>query len=263
MDQKTSYYKLASEFIKNQLGMSFDEMPEEYAIRLQNGQMLYLHTPYENSERTKFVNWQQDLVDYLQTSLQIVDAKPETFEDVKTRILPQLKTVDQISAINDSEPMKAAEDMLVTREFVHTLNICFVIDTEKGYLYITKNKLEEFGIDINELTRLAIKNLAELPASKEGPRKMDHKDGTFSYSWESNDGYDAARILLPNLWDMFSPFYPDGFLIAIPHRDFLLVTPVAFLQQLTQYSNELYNKFAHPVYSGVLMRVPEGFTYVT
>jgi hypothetical protein len=44
---------------------------------------------------------------------------------------------------------------------------------------------------------------------------------------ESRDGLDAARLLLPGLYQVLAPTLGSRFIVATPHRDTLLACPVS------------------------------------
>ena len=71
----------------------------------------------------------------------------------------------------------------------------------------------------------ALANLAEASASA---RFLEHatQHGPIVVA-ESRDGLDAARLLLPGLYEVLAPALGRRFIVATPHRDTLLACPVA------------------------------------
>jgi hypothetical protein len=73
--------------------------------------------------------------------------------------------------------------------------------------------------------RCALQNLAQASG---GARFLEHttEHGPLVVA-QSRDGLDAARLLLPSLYDVLAPALGPRFVVATPHRDTLLACPVS------------------------------------
>jgi uncharacterized protein YtpQ (UPF0354 family) len=95
-----------------------------------------------------------------------------------------------------------------------------VLDSERGYEYLTNDHAARWGVDAQELRRLATANLDAV--SKEIAAQGIEKDDARAVVFATEDGYDAARILIPDLRAFIGTELGFPFLFAIPNRDFLI-----------------------------------------
>ena len=131
------------------------------------------------------------------------------FDAARTRLKAQLMPPDY-----------AQQAPIVCLPFGRTLAIGIVLDSEKGYTYVRNEDALQWRKSDGELLDIAVANLDE--ASRKIP--MQTADSTEA-KWvgiEIKDGFDAARILIPNLRKFVSSRLGSPFRFAVPNRDFLI-----------------------------------------
>jgi uncharacterized protein YtpQ (UPF0354 family) len=111
---------------------------------------------------------------------------------------------------------------LVSVPYVGDLAIAFVMDEAERYAYIHQGSLERWGMGDTDLLTLAVANLERVQA--EGPPccRIVRGDRTM-ITFESFDGYDASRVLLTHELERMALQVPGTPVIAMPHRDYLVV----------------------------------------
>ena len=87
--------------------------------------------------------------------------------------------------------------------------------------FVRTDDLKTWGVGEDELSWNAIKNLesftGKLPICEFGG-----ESGGKAVAINANDGYDAARILLPGLHERLNGLLGESFLVAVPCRDLLV-----------------------------------------
>lgn len=110
----------------------------------------------------------------------------------------------------------------VTYPFLEEVVVSVVIDSEYGYAYVRHEDLVRWQISQIDLYELARENLK---TASEGI-ELSLIDGPPALiALQSHDGYDAARILLPEMRQLAAAKLGTPFLAAIPNRDFLIMWP--------------------------------------
>lgn len=185
-----------------------------FSIRV-NGQTASLENLYriaklQPDEAEKHIlRWAVELLRFEETS----PASLAKLEDVKDRIMP---------VVLGSQTVAMQPGTLVTQELLPDLHIAYAIDHDRVISYIPRVVFAEWKIEIDELHEIAIANLVaksqELPAHTAN----DEAGNVFLVLLQTNDGYDAARILLPNLHDRLSEFLGSPFIVGVPNRDILV-----------------------------------------
>ncbi|ACL23162.1 DUF1444 family protein [Chloroflexus aggregans] len=156
-----------------------------------------------------------------------------TFADVADRVMPMLKPIVLLNAVFEKKL-----PMLAYRPFLADLIITYVIDEPHSVAYINERHLERWGIGEHQLHERALANLAA--------RTKDR--ATFLMTGEgvqrlivanTQDGYDATRLLLPDLLASWQPQFPGKMVIGIPNRDFLIAFSDADEEILTSIAHQI------------------------
>jgi uncharacterized protein YtpQ (UPF0354 family) len=109
---------------------------------------------------------------------------------------------------------------LVYKPFAKQAVQGFVLDGADAYQYVLREDLARWDVTIDDASRVAEANLQT--ASNEIPVNSSSGSDKFLII-QTSDGYDAARLLLPNIrvfaaQQLGSPFYA-----GVPNRDFLIM----------------------------------------
>lgn len=136
-------------------------------------------------------------------------------QQVVDRILPLLKPRDYLKVTKGTKAPS-----LVHRPYLAGLVTTYVIDMQHSMAYVNEDHLARWGTEIEELHELALANLA----AKTGPDTYKvHRSGARTLCiCQTLDGYDATRILLPDLMAEWAGRVPGRLLLGIPNRDFLI-----------------------------------------
>lgn len=82
--------------------------------------------------------------------------------------------------------------------------------------------LKELQITKQQLKEMALFNVRKL----DNPYKTDEVKGNIFYFVNSNDGYDASRILNTRFLNEFEQQCEGEMLVAIPHQDVLIIADI-------------------------------------
>lgn len=138
-----------------------------------------------------------------------------TWDEMKSRLRMQLVRADL-----------ASMDQIVTFPFSAEVRSAIVLDSEKGYAYVRRvdlDRWEKSAIDVQEVAR---QNLLEASLSIS---MMYVPEPIRLVVIQTGDGYDAARVLLPEirstLIEQLTNQDSGMVLVGIPNRDFLIAWP--------------------------------------
>lgn len=245
--EKQEYQQNALEFYrKTYSNFGFEPKGDEFALERSDGMVLYLLSPYAKSQANNFETWEQDLKTFWKNGFEAAIAIDLPWDQVHQLILPQLKLQQQIDLIGQTMD-KLEEDPLVQKNYIGELRILWVIDQPRGFVYITSKTLASYQKQIGDLEAIALENLRNLSGTIHGLKEIPMNNGSNSYIWETNDGYDAARILLKEVIDVLHTKLGETYYVGIPHRDVLLAVSEEYLDKLKEFILEHYNASSHPI----------------
>ncbi len=137
------------------------------------------------------------------------------FAVLSPHIYPMLKPFELLSAVREGNL-----PLLAYRPFLANLMITYVIDEQDSVAYINEHHLACWQIDRQILHTQAMANLRQRTAQTaytsvgEGAQRL--------FLFHSQDGYDAARLLLSDVLEMWATMLPDHMVVGIPNRDLLV-----------------------------------------
>lgn len=138
----------------------------------------------------------------------LAGAPPLELSDALARLVPRL--------VGPSFEVPAA---LVLLPGPADLRIGLVVAIGDRSRYVSTRDLERWSLPERAALVRAVQNLAERSARARFAR-IDTEAGPLVLG-RTGDGLDAARLLLPALFDTLSPELGSPFLAAVPHRDVL------------------------------------------
>ncbi len=148
-------------------------------------------------------------------------------------VFPMLKPLSLLMEVHER-----GLPMLAYRWWQAGLMITYVIREMASVAYINVDHLQCWQISEDELHTRALRNL-QLQTTRVAPTLLGHGARQI-FLFDTQDGYDAARILLPDVLEMWQAALPGRMLIGIPHRDLL----VAFSDQEPAISYALMQQIA-------------------
>jgi hypothetical protein len=173
-----------------------------------------------------------------------------TFEELKDRILPMVL------------PSHAAEQFrgTVNTVLVEGLMVAYAIDQDRTISYIPLERFKDWHISEEDLHQLAIDNLVARSDSLAAHAAEDENGEVNLILFQTMDGYDASRILLPTLHDKLRSYLGSPFGAAIPNRDMLLCfrNDEETVGRLARQVAEDYRQMPHQVTDQLLLVTADG-----
>ena len=171
------------------------------------------------------------------------------FEEVKERILPMIvgRGADALAGI-------------VSQPLVNGLFVAYAIDNDRTITYIPKQRFESWGISIETLHTTAIDNLTARSESLAVHAAQDDDGQVNLILFQTMDGYDASRILLPSLHDRLKQHLGSPFVAGVPNRDILLCfrDDEPTVKRLAKQIAEDYQRMPHQVTDRLLLVTADG-----
>lgn len=140
-----------------------------------------------------------------------------SFDELRPRVMPILKPLELLVTVREREL-----PMLIYRPFLGDLMITYVIGEGDRLAYINEKHLERWQIGEHDLHEQAITNL----------RRRTDESGSYTTTGEgaqhliifnTQDGFDATRLLLPDMLAGLRGQFPGHMVIGIPNRDFMIL----------------------------------------
>ncbi len=135
------------------------------------------------------------------------------YETLKDRIMPMVLSGGSTELDLSS---------MVTQPFVSNLLIAYAVDSDRTIAYIPLRHFESWGLSIDDLHQRAIANLVGRSERMNAHAAQDEKGKVNLILFQTLDGYDASRILLPSLHERLREHLGSPFAAGIPNRDILL-----------------------------------------
>lgn len=225
---------------------------EPFSLRI-NGQLASL----ENLYRSAVLQPEQMNAMVEQWMLEMVRASEGSpdhnapLADVADRILPMVLREESVQTDYPS---------IICQPLIAGLSVAYAVDSDRSLWYIPKGTLTNWRISIDELHDRAIANLVERSQAIAAHAAQD-TDGTINLIlFQTMDGFDASRLLLPTLHERLREHLGSPFAAAVPNRDILLCfrndeQTVGRLRE--QVAND-YGQMPHPVTDRLLLVTADG-----
>lgn len=197
--------------------LSYD--PAEHSIRVhQPPNTIFLTNYYNEYLQVPHANRGQYLQYRASTHVNPPPDIPEDFAEARPHLRPKIWSRLALEAmrlhIQAESPTSEGLD-LAEYEIGSHLIAGIAYDLPEIILSVSRDNLEKWGITFYEALEIARENLTEQNFSVGSMGKSVHL-------LQNNDNYDACRLLIPTLFDKL-PVNGDH-IVAIPHRDLLIVT---------------------------------------
>ncbi len=197
-----------------------------FCVRV-NGQVVSLENLYRISQLAP-EDLQRQVERWTVELLRAGEGRPDRdagLDEVRDRILPMLLPGGMTEgAVGGIDVNGQATDTtgLAVRELVPGLSVGYVIDGDHTIAYIPESALDRWYLDIEELDKLAMDNLTQRSEMMNAHASQDGDGNTNLILFQLLDGFDASRLLLPNLHDRLREHLGSPFLAAVPNRNILL-----------------------------------------
>jgi uncharacterized protein YtpQ (UPF0354 family) len=202
----------------------------ELSVSVQNFYSVYAEHPEEL----------ETVVTTLLRSLRAYDAARTTtaYQDLRERVYPMLKPITILLTIRERNL-----PMIVYRPFLADLIIAYVIEEPTSVAYISEQHLERWGVQEHDLHEQAMANLRQRTAER-GSHTVAGSDQQRLVILNAQDGFDATRLLLPDVIKGLAGDMPGTIVIGIPNRDFLIIFSDSDRTILTAVAHQIQRESA-------------------
>lgn len=171
-------------------------------------------------------------------------------DDIRDRILPMV-----LPGVPSDKPNEGVSQVLV-----EGLQVAYAIDGDRTISYITRKQFERWNITLDELHEIAIDNLIKRSESIEAQAAHDGTGQINLILFQTLDGYDASRLLLPTLHSKLKQYLGSPFMAGIPNRDILLCFRAddETVGRLTKQIAEDFRSMPHQVTDKLLLVTADG-----
>ncbi|MCW5775724.1 MAG: DUF1444 family protein [Phycisphaeraceae bacterium] len=166
-----------------------------------------------------------------------------TLDFARPRIMPRIQPESIFDHLD--------RQMVAHVPFVNGTVIVFVTDLPQMTVSITTEQTLRWGLDIDEVERIARANLQHYTSELE-VQFIESKEGGRAAIVSEQDGYDAARLLLGGLWERLAPQLGGDFLVATPARDMFIALsrdPREFVNRVGGRVSQDYRRLPYPITS--------------
>lgn len=137
------------------------------------------------------------------------------FADIRGRLYPLMMDPVQIQA--------KGQGQMVNGQIAEGLHVIYGIEEPGDKIrYVTYQDLRDWGVSHTTVHITAVQNLKRLTEGKRVTKLDSPEGGRPMFIWALADGYDAARILLPEWLHDFAEAVPGNLVIGVPHRNWLV-----------------------------------------
>lgn len=161
-----------------------------------------------------------------------------SFDELRERVYPMLKPITLLVTIRER-----SLPMIVYRPFLADLIISYVIEEPGSVAYISEQHLERWGLAEHELHERAMANLRRRTVER-GSHTVTGEGDRRLVIFDAQDGFDATRLLLPDLIEPWAAGLPGALVVGIPNRDFLIIFSDADRTILTAVAHQIQREAA-------------------
>jgi hypothetical protein len=174
-----------------------------------------------------------------------------SFEELKPRILPM---------VLGGAPGGAIGAATVSQVLVEGLSVAYAVDSEQTIAYISRKLFDSWKMAIDDLHQVALTNLAARSEAIQAHAGQDEEGNVNLVLIQTMDGYDASRILLPNLHDRLREHLGSPFVAGIPNRDILVCfrDDPATLERMSRQIQQDYRTMPHQVADSLFLLTADG-----
>ena len=155
-----------------------------------------------------------EIVYYVEEAIaQMGDHSLEKMEDIK--IMPVVR------ATSFDKKTKEGHSFIYSEHTAET-NIYYALDLGKSYRLIDESMLKTLNMTEQQIKEVSLFNVRKL----KNKYSTDEVKGNIFYFINSNDGYDASRILNTSFLNEVQEQCEGEMLVAVPHQDVLIIADI-------------------------------------
>lgn len=142
-------------------------------------------------------------------------------DDESIEKMTNIQIMPVIRATSFDKKTKEGHRFIIEKHTAET-NIYYALDLGKSYRLIDESMLESLGLTEQQVKEMSLFNIRKL----KNEYKTDEVKGNIFYFVNSNDGYDASRILNTKFLDDIYQQCEGEMLVAVPHQDVLVIADI-------------------------------------
>lgn len=208
--------KLKDRLSKPEVKFTFNREDETLRIsRVDNGKGVTVKVA---TIVAKYKEQKENIVD------EIVYYVEEAIEQMKGEGLSEVNSAQIMPVLRSPSFDKKDKDgnAFVIEEHTAETNIYYVVDLGKSYRLMDEKMLESMKLSKQQLKEMALFNVRKL----DNKYTTDEVKGNIFYFINSNDGYDASRILNTTFLNEIQDQCEGEMLVAVPHQDVLIIADI-------------------------------------
>lgn len=163
------------------------------------------------------------------------------FEVAKARIMPRIQPMGIFEYLD--------EQQVAYSPFVNDTVILYVLDLPHVTVSISVEQMMGWRLEVEELDQMARQNLMEYQSELK-LRLLEPDSGGRAIILAEQDGYDASRLLLKNLYARLAPQLGNQFYVATPARDSFLalsLEPDTFVERIHKRIARDFHRMPYPI----------------
>jgi hypothetical protein len=174
-----------------------------------------------------------------------------SFDELKERILPMV-----LAQLPD-EPGATG---VYTQPLIEGLQIAYAVDNDRTINYVLKSTFNRWNVPLEDMHKTAIDNLVSRSEAISAHAAQDEDGNINLILFQTMDGFDASRILLPTLHDRLREHLGSPFVAGIPNRDILLCfrNDDETIDRLRDQIKKDYESMPHQVTDKLMLITPDG-----
>lgn len=175
----------------------------------------------------------------------------KSFAELKDRIMPMVLS-GTVSDVHSGS--------MVNEPFLDILHIAYAVDNDRTIAYIPQGVMDKWNISMEELHEVAIQNLVAKSEAINAQAAQDEDGKVNLVIFQTMDGYDASRILLPSLHDRLRGYLGSPFVAGIPNRDILICfrNDEEMVERLQKQIATDFKQMPHQITDQLLLVTPDG-----
>ncbi len=176
-----------------------------------------------------------------ESAVSTVAGPATTWAEVSPKLFPMVLSRSAFAA---DDPVKE----LLALSLLDQAMITFVIDLPDRWRFLTVMEYYSWGIGPEDFVGTGLKNL--LLASGPPEAYQEQQTGAQVWMYQKGDGFDAARILLVELWEEMAKNLPGTLILAIPARDRLYAFSDAdpnLMARMKEITEQEFKSLEYPV----------------
>jgi uncharacterized protein YtpQ (UPF0354 family) len=216
MDSRLMRQKLEARLASDDRQITYDREKDQLRIESKSaGKGISIALPGViakwHVEKEKAID---EIVYYVQEGLHAMENTADLKDQLK-QIFPVIRSA--------SFPAEAEEGVpFLTEEHTAETRIYYAIDMGNTYRLIDARMMKKEGWTANNIKEMALFNVRSLST----PIKEDKVAGNVFYFLNTNDGYDASRILNKGFLSEMEKQITGTMVLAVPHQDVLIIADI-------------------------------------